>query len=240
MGTLPFTLSSALLATFARSTKLQMRYTHLFFDLDGTLTDSKPGILNSAIYAADKLGIPASERPADLMPFIGPPLRESFKLVFGLDDETAEVATTYYRDYYGKEGMHQYKIYEGLPEALESLTTMGYSMSVVTSKAEFYATQIISESILKNFFTTISGCELNGDRSEKGILIPYNASKLNLPLNKKILMIGDRLHDIRGAREAGVSAAGVLYGFGSQQEIHDEKPDLIIPSPADMVKIISG
>ena len=233
-------MPSGLFPTFVFSIKLNMRYTHLFFDLDGTLTDSKPGILNSAIYAVDKLGIPANERPLDLMPFIGPPLRESFKLVFGLDDETAELATTYYREYYGKEGMHQYTIYDGIPEALETLASMGYNISVVTSKAEFYATQIISESILKNFFTVISGCELNGDRSEKGILIPYNAAKLNVPLSNKLLMIGDRLHDIRGAREAGISAAGVLYGFGSEQEIYHEKPDLIIPSPSEMAEIISG
>lgn len=217
-----------------------MHYTHLFFDLDGTLTDSKPGILNSAIYAADKLGIPASKRPSDLMPFIGPPLRESFKLVFGLDDDTAEVATTYYREYYGKEGMHQYTIFNGIPEALEALAGMGFSLSVVTSKAEFYATQIINNSILKSFFTNISGCELNGERSEKSILIPYNASKLDIQLSNKILMIGDRLHDIRGARHAGISAAGVLYGFGSASEIYQEKPDLIIPSPARMVEIITA
>ena len=241
----PFALSSSPLATklfptFAPSINLIMRYTHLFFDLDGTLTDSKPGILNSAIYAADKLGIPANKRPSDLMPFIGPPLRESFKLVFGLDDKTAEVATTYYREYYGKEGMHQYTIYDGIPEALETLSGMGYHLSVVTSKAEFYATQIIGASILKNFFPTVSGCELNGERSEKGVLIPYNASKLNLSLSHKILMIGDRLHDIRGAREAGVSAAAVLYGFGSEHEIRKEEPDLIVASPAEMAEVIAG
>ncbi len=217
-----------------------MHYTHLFFDLDGTLTDSKPGIINSAIYAVDKLGIPVNARPADMMPFIGPPLRDSFKLVFGLDDETAELATTYYREYYGKEGMHQYTIYDGIPEALENLSGMGYKLSVVTSKAEFYAIQIINESILKKYFNTVSGCDLNGDRSEKGILIPYNAAKLNVPLSNRILMIGDRLHDIRGAREANISAAGVLYGFGSEQEIYDEKPHLIIPSPAEMAEVISG
>lgn len=217
-----------------------MHFTHLFFDLDGTLTDSKPGIFNSAIYAVDKLGIPVDKRPADMMPFIGPPLRESFKLVFGLDDETAERATIYYREFYGKEGMHQYSIYAGIPEALETLAAMGYNMSVVTSKAEIYARQIISNSPLKPFFANVSGCELNGERSEKEVLIPYNAEKLNIPLSNKILMIGDRLHDIRGARSAGVSAAGVLYGFGSHQEITDCKPDLIVPEPIDLVQKIHG
>ncbi len=215
-----------------------MHFTHLFFDLDGTLTDSKPGIFNSAIYAADRLGIPAYKRPADMMPFIGPPLRESFKLVFGLDDETAELATIYYREFYGKEGMHQYSIYAGIPGALETLAALGYNMSVVTSKAEFYAKQIISNSPLKSFFTNVSGCELNGERSEKEVLIPYNAEKLNVPLSNKILMIGDRLHDIRGARSAGISAAGVLYGFGNLKEITDCKPDLIIPSPNLLVQKI--
>lgn len=215
-----------------------MHFTHLFFDLDGTLTDSKPGIFNSAIYAADRLGITTDKHPADMMPFIGPPLRESFKLVFGLDDKTAELATTYYREYYGEEGMHQYTIYEGIPEALETLGTMGYNMSVVTSKAEFYAKQIISNSSLKSFFTTVSGCELNGERSEKELLIPYNAAKLDIALGSKILMIGDRLHDIRGAHSAGIAAAGVLYGFGKHQEIIDCKPDLIVPTPNLLVQII--
>ena len=215
-----------------------MHFTHLFFDLDGTLTDSKPGIFNSAIYAADRLGIPANKRPADMMPFIGPPLRESFKLVFGLNDETAELATTYYREYYGKEGMHQYSIYDGIPEALETLATMGYNMSVVTSKAEFYAKKIIGNSPLNSFFTAVSGCELNGGRSEKEVLIPYNAAKLDVALGSKILMIGDRLHDIRGARSAGIAAAGVLYGFGSPQEIMDCKPDLIVAAPNLLVQKI--
>jgi phosphoglycolate phosphatase len=215
-----------------------MYYTHLFFDLDGTLTDSKQGIFNSALYAADKLGIPADKRPADMMPFIGPPLRESFKLVFNIDDETAELATTYYREYYGKEGMYQYSIYDGIPEVLETLATLGYNISVVTSKAEFFAKQIISKSPLKSFITNISGCELNGNRSEKEVLIPYNANKLKVPLSKKILMIGDRLHDIRGARSAGISSAGVLYGFGSLQEITTWNPDLIIPSANLLAQII--
>ena len=142
-----------------------MKYTDLFFDLDGTLTNSKPGIFNSALYAVKKLGLTPEQIPADLTPFIGPPLRESFKLVFGLDDAQSEQATIYYREFYGNDGMHQYTIYKGIPEALNEFARNGYRMSIVTSKAEIYAVEIIKSSPLKNYFSTVSGCELNGEIS---------------------------------------------------------------------------
>jgi len=217
-----------------------MKYTDLFFDLDGTLTNSKPGIFNSALYAVKKLGLAPEQIPADLTPFIGPPLRESFKLVFGLNAEQSELATNYYREFYGNEGMHQYTIYNGIPEALKELSDLGYRMSIVTSKAEIYAVDIIKNSPLKNYFSMVSGCELSGERSEKNSLIPYNAERLGIALSNNILMIGDRYHDLRGARQAGISAAGVLYGFGSFDEIENEKPDLIINEPTDLVRLIHG
>lgn len=217
-----------------------MKYTDLFFDLDGTLINSKPGIFNSALYAVKKLGLAPEQIPADLTPFIGPPLRESFKLVFGLDDAQAEQATIYYREFYGNEGMHQYTLYNGIPEALNEFARNGYRMSIVTSKAEIYAAEIIKNSPLKNYFSMVSGCELSGERSEKSLLIPYNAERLGVKLGHNVLMIGDRYHDLRGARQTGISAAGVLYGFGSVEEIVEEKPDLIINEPSDLVRLIHG
>ncbi|MBW6492118.1 MAG: HAD hydrolase-like protein [Lentimicrobium sp.] len=214
-----------------------MRFTHFFFDLDGTLTDSRRGIYNSALYAVDKLGIPASKRPDDLSPFIGPPLRDSFKLVFGLNDEMAELATSYYREYYGREGLYQHAIYPRIPEVLEELSSRGLNLSVVTSKAEVYAKEIISNSPLSDLFSGISGCELNGERSQKNELIDYNFKKLGKTDKSKILMIGDRMHDIRGARQSGISSAGVLYGFGSLDEIMNEKPDFLITNPDDLLLV---
>lgn len=208
-----------------------MAFTHVFFDLDGTLTDSKPGIFNSANYAAGKLGIPPEQRPADLTPFIGPPLRDSFRLVFGLSAGDAELAVKYYREYYGKEGMHQYRIYEGILESLESLHKKELKLSVVTSKAEVYASEIISRSPLNKFFNMVSGCELNGNRSDKGELILYNCQRLGIQPGPEILMIGDRYHDLRGAAQAGVSSAAVTYGYGSVEELENEKPALMIHSP---------
>lgn len=217
-----------------------MKFTDLFFDLDGTLTNSKPGIFNSALYAVKKLGLAPEKIPSDLTPFIGPPLRESFKLVFGLNAEQSELATIYYREFYGSEGMHQYTIYNGIPEALKELSDLGYRMSIVTSKAEIYAVEIIKNSPLNNYFSMVSGCELNGERSEKSLLIPYNAARLRVKLSHKVLMIGDRYHDLRGARQSGISAAGVLYGFGSFDEIAEEKPDLIINEPYNLVRMVNG
>lgn len=217
-----------------------MKYTDLFFDLDGTLTNSKPGIFNSALYAVKKLGLTPEQIPDDLTPFIGPPLRESFKLVFGLDDAQSEQAVIYYREFYGNDGMYQYTIYKGIPEALNEFARNGYRMSIVTSKAEIYAVEIIKSSLLKNYFSMVSGCELNGERSEKSLLIPYNAERLGVKLSHNVLMIGDRYHDLRGARQTGISAAGVLYGFGSRIEIESENPDLIIPDPNDLFRLIHG
>lgn len=214
-----------------------MQFTHFFFDLDGTLIDSRTGIYNSAIFAADKLGIPKSQQPENLAPFIGPPLRESFRLVFGLDDKTAELATTFYRENYGKEGMYQYELYPRIPEVLETLSGFGIRLSVVTSKAEFYAKEIIFNSPLRDLFCVVSGSELNGERSQKSELIQYNAERLGIADKTKILMIGDRLHDIRGARQAGVSSAGVTYGFGSLDEIRQEYPDFLIETPGDLLRI---
>ncbi|KAF0200730.1 MAG: phosphoglycolate [Bacteroidetes bacterium] len=225
---------------FCRLIYFFMKYTDLFFDLDGTLTNSKPGIFNSALYAVQKLGLSPEKIPSDLTPFIGPPLRESFKLVFGLNAEQSELATIYYREFYGNEGMHQYTIYKGIPEALKELSDLGYRMSIVTSKAEIYAVEIIRNSPLNSYFSMVSGCELNGERSEKSLLITYNAERLGITLSNNILMIGDRYHDLRGARQAGISAAGVLYGFGSFDEIENEKPDLVINEPTDLVRLIHG
>lgn len=208
-----------------------MAFTHLFFDLDGTLTDSRPGIFNSANYAAGKLGIPLAQRPADLTPFIGPPLRESFRLVFGLGAADAELAVKYYREYYGQEGMYQYRIYEGITESLEALQKNGLRLSVITSKAEIYASEIILISPLNRFFDIVSGCELNGNRSEKGELILYNCQRLGIKPGADVLMIGDRYHDLRGAAQAGVSSAAVTYGYGSEDELVREKPAMIIKSP---------
>ena len=212
-----------------------MKYTHLFFDMDGTLIDSKPGIFNSIYYTLRKLQLPESEWPVDLNPFIGPPLRESFKSLFGFSSEMAEHATKTYREYYSAKGMHEYNVYPGIPEVLRQLTEAGFKLSLVTSKAEVFAKEIIKNTTFAALFQTVSGCEISGERSDKHDLISHTLNKLGLQPSKQILMIGDRFHDVKGARLAGISSAAVLYGYGSYEELTNEKPTLLINTPEELL-----
>lgn len=214
-----------------------MRYSHLLFDLDGTLIDSKRGIFNAVKYTLDKLEIPEIGRPSDFNPFIGPPLRESFRELFNFSPDLAETATSIYREYYGEKGLFEFDIYDGILETIPKLKEMGFTLCLVTSKAEVYAKRIIKSMPVAGCFREISGCEIDGTRSLKNELIEYTLEKLGIKPSGSIIMIGDRYHDIRGAKLANVSSAAILYGYGSEAELREESPDLFINKPSDLLKI---
>lgn len=215
-----------------------MKFQHVFFDLDGTLIDSKRGIFNSVQYALDRMQMPIEDRPSDLNPFIGPPLRDSFMNLFHFSPTIAEEATIKYREYYSTQGLYEYELYDGIPEALDFLVNSGLLLSVVTSKAEVYAKLIIKDSGLFQLFETVTGCEIDGRRSDKQELILHTLDKLKQKASNKIIMAGDRFYDIRGAREARISSCAVLYGYGSLKELSAEKPDIMINSPVNLRSLV--
>ena len=195
-----------------------MNYTHAFFDLDGTLTDSAPGIVNSVCYALKKMGIepPSKEK---LTCFIGPPLAWSFSTYFGMNKTDSLRAVDAYREYYRAGGMLENSVYDGVVELLKRLRQAGVICVVATSKPHVFANRILQHFSLDSYFTLVAGPELDGTRGEKSEVIAYAMEQLGLSDCNRILMIGDREHDVLGAKKFGMDSIGVLWGFGTEDEL---------------------
>ena len=194
------------------------RYTHIFFDLDGTLTDSAPGITNSVRYALARFGIQVSD-PASLYAFIGPPLQDSFRDLYGFDEAQAREATRLYREYFEPHGLYENAVYPGVPALLERLRGAGLRLFVATSKPERFAKRILAHFGLTEAFEIIAGADLAGRRSRKAEVLRDALDRSGVGDPAKALMVGDREHDVLGAREVGVDCLGVLYGYGSRAEL---------------------
>ena len=193
-------------------------YEYCFFDLDGTLTDSSSGITNAVRYALDKYGIREPDR-RKLYRFIGPPLTESFREFYGFSEERCLEAVRYYREYYRDRGIYENCVYDGMEEVLKVLKQAGRHLVVATSKPEVFARQIISYFHLDPYFEYVAGMELDGGRGTKAEVIEYALEACKVPDRTKVLMIGDREHDVLGAKKAGIDCLGVLYGFGTEEEL---------------------
>jgi phosphoglycolate phosphatase len=186
------------------------------FDLDGTLTDSREGIINSVLYALEKLGIKERDHKA-LEDFIGPPLLESLRKRYKMEDEVARRALKYYREYFSTRGIFENRLYPGIPELLEGVCTKGAECYIATSKPTVFARQIAEHFSIAHFFTGIAGSNLDYTRNTKTEVISYLLKKHNLdPV--ACLMVGDRIHDLEGAMNCGLPSVAVSYGFGSVEE----------------------
>ena len=205
---------------------------HILFDLDGTLTDPKLGITKSYQYALSKMGILVEDLDA-FLPFIGPPIRENFSF-YGLSPAQVEEAVVHYREYYGETGMLENIRYPGIDHLLKGLQEKGYLLHIATSKATFFAEKILAHFSLLPYFSYIGGCELDGSRSEKAEVIADVMEKANIVVGEKAVMVGDRLHDILGAKANGMESIGVLYGYGSQEELEEAGADHIVATVEEL------
>jgi phosphoglycolate phosphatase len=188
----------------------------IYFDLDGTLTNPKPGITRSIQYALGQLGhtVPTED---ELTWCIGPPLHASLKKLVG-SDERADQALALYRERFADVGLFENETYRGIEETLSRLAATGRRMFVATSKPAVYAERIIDHFGLRRYFERVYGSELDGTRVDKGELLRYALETAKVDPAQAI-MIGDRSHDIVGARSNGMTAIGVLYGYGSEDEL---------------------
>lgn len=196
------------------------------FDLDGTLTDPKQGITKSVAYALSKFDIHVSHLD-DLCIFIGPPLLDSFMEYYHMSKEDAEKAITYYREYFSVTGLFENEVYEGITKLLQTLKNQGKKCYVATSKPEVFAKQIMEHFQLGEYFEDICGASMDSTRSKKGDVIAYALKKHGIQ-KEDAIMVGDRKHDILGAKENGLPCIAVLYGYGNKTEFEEAGADVII------------
>ena len=211
------------------------KYDHVLFDLDGTLTDPGSGITKSVQYALKKYGIHAELE--ELKKFIGPPLADSFMQYFGFDEATANEAVTKYREYYSVDGIFDNKIYEGIPEMLERLHAAGSEIILATSKPLVFAEKILDHFCIKQHFTCCFGADLPGLRVKKTDIIE-DALKAHPIDVSRAVMVGDREYDILGGHAFGMPAIGVLFGFGSREELEGCGADHLAETVAELEALL--
>lgn len=213
-------------------------YTHIFFDLDGTLTDPKEGITNSVAYALASFGI--HEDPDRLTPFIGPPLIDSFMEFYHFDGPTAQKAVEKYREYFSQKGIFENKVFSGSQPLLAQLKAAGKTVCLATSKPEVFARQILEHFHMDGYFDQIVGSCLDGTRTKKGEVIEEVFARLGdaCPDKAMCVMVGDRLHDIHGAQENGLDSIGVTFGYGSQEELTQAGATHIAHSFEELAQIL--
>ncbi len=207
------------------------------FDLDGTLTDPKQGIVGSIRYALQELGHPVSQQDDDLTWCIGPPLLGSFETLLG-DGEAAKTALRLYRDRFADIGLYENDVYAGVPEVLAALKREGRRLFVATSKPTVYAERIVDHFGLSAFFEAVCGSELDGTRSDKTELLAWLAERKQLE-PRHTTMVGDRRHDIIGALNNGMKAVGVLYGYGDRAELEGAGASQLCNTPSELVARLS-
>lgn len=210
----------------------------VLFDLDGTLTDSAPGITASVRFALNELGVTDYD-DSILYKFIGPPLIWSFKEFFSMSDEQAQKGLELYRlNYNERGGKFDSVLYDGIAESLRRMHDAGVKLGVATAKPETTAREVIEHFGLSEYFGCVSGGNPDEKRCGKRDIILHAMELLGEKEPAKTLMAGDREYDITGAREAGVASIGVLYGFGSREELVSAGADALAASPAEIADFV--
>lgn len=214
------------------------KYEYILFDLDGTLTDPKEGITKSVAYALEAYGIHTEDLDS-LCKFIGPPLKESFMVYYGMDDAQGEEAVAKYRERFSVTGLFENKVYAGISSMLDSLKKAGKKLIVATSKPAVFSERILEHFDLMKYFEFLSGSELDGTRVDKAEVIAYALQENGIEDLSQVIMVGDREHDIIGANKNGIDSVGVLYGYGCREEFEKNHATYVAESVEELKKILS-
>ncbi len=215
-----------------------MRTEYIFMDLDGTISDPKEGITKAVAHALSYYGIRVESLDM-LEKFIGPPLMDSFQDFYGFSEERGREAVEKYREYFGRQGLFENVLYDGMRELLSEAVSLGKKLVIATSKPEVYTEKILKYFDIEKYFLFAAGSTLDGSRSKKGDVIRYALDSLKIRADQAV-MVGDRKHDVIGAKENGLYSIGVLYGYGDRKELEIAGADCIVTDVQELKeKLIS-
>ncbi len=209
---------------------------YILFDLDGTLTDSKPGIIRSIQYSLSKFGIEVND-PNKLNSFVGPTFRESLMVSYGFSEEDFKLAVEYYHDHFKEKGMFDNSPYPNIDKTLTVLKERGKKLAVATLKPTIFADQILDHFDLSHYFEHIIGIDLDSNLFGKKEIINECLKRFNESNKEKYMMIGDTKYDIIGAKEAGISSVGVLYGYGSKEDLIKAGADRLVLNHKEILEL---
>lgn len=214
-------------------------YDVILFDLDGTLTDSAPGILNSVRYACRKLGLPIPGEET-LRRFLGPPLIASFRELMGLDAADADRAVSAFREYFPTKGLFENEVYPGVPALLADIKSAGKTVIIATSKPEAYARRILEHFGLAQYCDFICGATLDETRTDKAEVIAYALETAGITGRDGAVMVGDREHDVLGAKKNGLPCIGAVYGYGTAEELTAAGAAALAETVDELHKLLLG
>ena len=215
-------------------------YDYILFDLDGTLTDSARGIINSIVSALEERHIKVENRDF-LYSFVGPPLIDSFQKTYGFTREESMACVMTFRKYFESTGMYENELYPRIPEMLENLKDSGKKLILATAKPEIFATKILEHFEIRKYFDYVAGASQDESRTKKTEVINYALHKAGIDGNdilKKTVMVGDRNDDVLGAKKFGLDSIGVLYGYGSRKELESAGATYFAETPEEIISII--
>ncbi len=212
-------------------------FKNILFDLDGTIIDSREGIINGFVYTLKHFDIEVQDRTS-LEKFIGPPLEDTFVNYYNLTKEQAKYAIEKYREFYEKTGVWETKLYKEIDELIRDLKQNGKNVLLATSKPEPYANKILEKYNLKQYFYFVSGATLDGTRNAKKDVIKFALDNINNFKLEECIMVGDRNYDILGAKANNLKSIGVTYGFGTKQELETAGADYIAEDVEELRKVL--
>ncbi|MFB4323589.1 HAD family hydrolase [Priestia sp. BR_2] len=213
---------------------IELKYKHILFDLDGTLTDPREGITKAVRHALGQQGIIVNDL-SELECFIGPPLQETFTEKYHFNEAEAWEAILSYREYFKDTGLYENEVYVGIRDVLDLLLSQGRHLYVATSKPAVFAETILEHFQLSAYFTMVCGSELDGTRSAKTEIIQHVLDTCRIDASEAV-MIGDRMHDLIGARNCGIHSMAAGYGYGSEEELTACRPTYFFKTVEEMLR----